>query len=80
MPQRASHYLAHVGGELDMTGIAEPLTLHEGVPRFLRQNPGVSLNIHGCEEDGRLYTLLPCQPADAAERRRRARGRWGILD
>ena len=58
MPQRASHYLAHDGGELDMTGIAEPLTLHEGVPRFLRQNPGVSLNIHGCEEDGRLYTLL----------------------
>jgi len=31
------------------------VTLYEGVPRFFWLNPGVSLNIHGREEDGRLY-------------------------
>ena len=53
-PHRVNHYLRYES-ELNMEGIQYPVTVQQ-VTKFERQNPTISINVFGCE-DQELFPL-----------------------
>jgi hypothetical protein len=63
--EEARHYIDHVP-ELNMDGIEEPVAITD-VPRFMKQNPTISVNVHGWTEKKGVHNLHITHKSDMKE-------------
>ena len=63
--ERVGHYIDHVA-ELDMTDIDEPVSLKD-IPRFMKKNPKVSINVYGWTEEEGTHILFLTQKSEVKE-------------